>query len=51
MRDHRLVRALERLDHFLVVVQQVPDALGRVDEVVEVELEVLREEALDPPLE
>src|SRR5207249_7421535 len=51
MRDDRLVRVLERLHHFLVVVEQVPDALGRVDEVIEVELEVLRKEALDVPLE
>ena len=47
VRDHRLVRVLERLDDLLVVVEQVPDALGRVDEVVEVELELLGQEALD----
>ena len=51
VRDHRLVRALERLDDLLVVVEQVPDALGGVDEVVEVELELLRQEALDVALE
>src|SRR4051794_5788410 len=27
VRDQLLVRALERLDHFLVVVEQIPDAL------------------------
>src|SRR5262249_19934565 len=47
----RLVRVLERFDDFLVVVEQVPDALARVDDVVEVELELLREEPLDSPLE
>ena len=51
VRDHRFVRALECLHDFLVVVQQVPDALGRIDEVVEVELELLGEEALDVTLE
>src|SRR5262245_14635423 len=35
--DHRLVRVLECLDDLLVVVEDVPDPLGRVDEVVEVE--------------
>ena len=49
--DHRLVRALQRLDHFLVVVQQVPDPLARIDDVVEVELEVLGQEPLDAALE
>ena len=47
VRDHRLVRVLERLDDLLVVVEEVPDPLGRVDDVVEVELELLRQEALD----
>jgi len=51
VRDHGLVRALECFHDFLVVVQQVPDALGRIDEVVEVKLELLGEEALDVPLE
>ena len=51
VRDHRLVRLLERLDDLLVVVEQVPDPLGGVDDVVEVELELLGEEALDAPLE
>jgi hypothetical protein len=50
VRDERLVRILERLDDFLVVVEQIPDALARVDDVVEVELEVLGQEALDLPL-
>src|SRR5581483_5903058 len=51
VRHDRLVRRLERLDHFLVVVEHVPDALGAVDDVLEVELEVLRQEALDLALE
>ena len=42
---------LERLDDLLVVVEDVPDALGGVDDVVEVELELLRQEPLDVPLE
>ncbi len=49
--DDRLVRRLEPLDDLLVVLEEVPDALGGVDDVVEVELEVLREEALGVPLE
>ena len=49
--DHGLVRVLERLDDLLVVVEDVPDALGRVDDVVEVELELLRQEPLDVALE
>src|SRR6201996_3308071 len=40
VRDHRLVGLLERLDHLLVVLQHVPDPLVRVDDVVEVDLEV-----------
>jgi len=51
VRDDRLVRVLERLDDLLVVVEEVPDALGCVDDVVEVELEVLGEEALGVALE
>ena len=51
VRDDRLVRVLERLDDLLVVVEQVPDALARVDDVVEVELELLRQEPLDAALE
>src|SRR4051794_9779990 len=51
MRDERLVRVLERLDDFLVVVEDVPDALGRVDDVVEVELQLFRQETLDVTLE
>ena len=35
----------------LVVVEQVPDALGGVDDVVEVLLELLGQEPLDVPLE
>jgi len=49
--NHLLVRRLERLDDLLVVVEQVPDALGSVDEVVEVELQLLGQEAFGPPLE
>ena len=51
MVDRRLVRVLERLDDLLVVVQDVPDSLGGVDDVVEVELELLGQEALDVALE
>src|SRR5581483_5167587 len=51
VRDHRLVRVLERLDDLLVVVEDVPDALGGVDDVVEVEVELLRQEPLEPALE
>src|SRR6266540_2749381 len=46
VREHGLVRVLERLDHFLEVLEHVPDALRGVDDVVEVDLEVLREVAL-----
>ena len=49
--DDRLVRVLERLDHLLVVVEHVPDALGGVDDVVEVLLELLGQEPLDMALE
>src|SRR3954465_13480231 len=51
VRDDRLVRVLERFDDFLVVVEDVPDALRRVDDVVEVQLELLRKESLDVTLE
>src|SRR5215211_1882588 len=51
VRDYRLVRVLERLDDLLVIVEQVPDPLGRVDDVVEVELQLLRQEPLDVALE
>ena len=51
VRDERLVRVLERLDDFLVVVEQVPDALARVDDVVEVEVELFGQEPLDAALE
>src|SRR5215216_3792889 len=40
VRDHGLVGDLERLDDLLVVLEHVPDALVRVDDVVEVDLEV-----------
>src|SRR5919106_299294 len=46
VRDHRLVRCLERLHDLLEVVEEVPDPLRGVDDVVEVDLEVLREETL-----
>ena len=51
VRDRRLVGRLQRLDDLLVVVEDVPDPLGGVDEVVEVELEVLGQEPLDVALE
>ena len=51
VRDHRLVRRLEPLDDLLVVVEQVPDPLGGVDDVVEVEVELLGQEPLDAALE
>ena len=51
MRDDGLVRVLERFDDLLEVVEQVPDPLGGVDDVVEVELQVLGQEALDLALE
>ena len=51
MREHGLVRRLEPVDDLLVVVEEVPDPLGRVDDVVEVVLEVLRKEGLDAALE
>ena len=39
--DRRLVRLLECLGDLLVVLEEVPDALGGVDEVVVVDVEVL----------
>ena len=51
VRDEGLVRGLEAVDDLLVVVEEVPDALGGVDDVVEVELEVLGQEALGRALE
>ena len=51
VREDRLVRVLERLHDLLVVLEHVPDALGRVDDVVEVDLEVLGEVALLGALE
>ena len=47
VRDHRLVRRLERLDDLLVVVEDVPDALRCIDDVVEVEVELLGQETFD----
>src|SRR5215207_6259549 len=46
MRDHRLVGDLERLHDLLVVLEHVPDPLGGIDDVIEVDLQVLREVAL-----
>src|SRR5581483_2414498 len=51
VRDERLVRVLERLDDLLVVVEEVPDPLARVDDVVEVELQLLGQESLHAALE
>jgi hypothetical protein len=51
VRDHRLVRLLEALDDLLVVVEEVPDPLGRIDDVVEVEVELLGEVALHAAVE
>ena len=51
VRDDRLVRRLERLDDLLVVVELVPDPLGGVDDVVEVEVELLGQELVHPALE
>ena len=41
VRDRRLVGLLERLHHLLVVLEHVPDPLGGVDDVVEVDVEVV----------
>ena len=49
--EHRLVRRLEPVDDLLVVVEEVPDPFGGVDDVVKVVLEVLGQEPLDAPLE
>ena len=46
-----VLRDLERLDHFLVVLQHVPDALRGVHDVVEVNVHVLRHVALLTALE
>ena len=46
VREHRLVRRLEALDDLLEVLEHVPDALGRVVDVVEVDVEVLGDVAL-----
>src|SRR5207302_1022756 len=51
VRDDGLVRVLEPVHDLLVVVEEVPDALRRVDDVVEVELELLGQEPLHPALE
>ena len=51
VRDRRLVRGLERLHDLLVVLEHVPDALGRVDDVVEVDVEIVRDVALLGALE
>ena len=51
VRDDRLVRRLEPFDDLLVVVELIPDPLGRVDDVVEVVLELLGQEPVDAALE
>ena len=51
MRQHGLVRGLERLDDLLVVLERVPGALGRVGDVVEVDLQLFLEVPLLGPLE
>ena len=51
MAEHGLVRRLEGLDDLLVVLERVPDPLGGVGDVVEVDLELFREVALLGPLE
>ena len=51
MRDRRLVRRLERLHDLLVVLEHVPDPLGGVDDVVEVDVEVVGDVALLVALE
>ena len=51
MGDDRLVRRFERLDDLLVVLERVPDPLGGVGHVVEVDLHLLGEVALLRPLE
>jgi hypothetical protein len=51
VRDDRFVRVLEPLDDLLVVVEEVPDPLAGIDDVVEVELELLGQEPLDVSLE
>ena len=49
--DRGLVRVLERLDDLLVVVEQIPDSLRGVDQVVVVGLQLLGQESLDVALE
>ncbi len=44
-------RTTLKIVRILVVVEEVPDPLCRVDDVVEVQLELLRQEPLDMPLE
>src|ERR671914_1852861 len=51
VREHRLVRVLEGLHDLLEVLEHVPDPLGGVDDVVEVDLEVLGQVALLGALE
>ncbi len=46
MREDRLVRALETLDDLLEVLEHVPDALGGIGQVVEVDVEILGQIAL-----
>jgi hypothetical protein len=51
MREHRLVRVLQGLDDLLVVLEDVPDALGGIDDVVEIDLHVVGQIALLGALE
>ena len=51
VRDHGLVRVLERLHDLLVVLEHVPDPLGGVHDVVEVDLQLLAHVALLRALE
>jgi hypothetical protein len=44
--DRRLVGRLEALDDLLVVLEDVPDPLGGIADVVEVDLQVLGKVAL-----
>ena len=46
MRQHRLVRRLQALDDLLEVLEHVPDALRRVVDVVEVDVQALGDVAL-----
>ena len=51
MRQDRLVRGFERLDDFLVVLERVPDPLGGIGDVIEVDVEFVLQVALLGPLQ